>query len=156
MLGFTLAILGMASVIALGGIGSSIGVGLAGQMAAGVITEEPQKFGKLIPFIGLPGTQGFYSLLIGFLVMMRLQFFTEPITTVSTGVGLQIFFICLPIGLVEMVSAIYQGKAAAAAIGIVAKKEEETGKAIIVPAFVEIYGVLGLVSAFILLGGVKV
>jgi len=70
--------------------------------------------------------------------------------------GAQILFICAPIGLVEMVSAIYQGKVSAAAIGIVAKREEEAGKAFILPAFVEVYAVLGLVAAFLLLNGVKV
>jgi V/A-type H+-transporting ATPase subunit K len=156
MLGFALAILGMSSVIVLGGIGSSIGVGLAAQMASGAIAEEPQKFGKLIPFIVLPGTQGFYSLLIGFFVMMRLNFLETPITNISPDVGLQILFICLPMGFVEMISAIHQGKVAASAINIAIKREEEAGKALILPAFVEIYAVLGLAIAFFLLQGVRI
>lgn len=157
MEGFTLAMLGMALVIVLGGIGSAIGVSLSGQMASGVITEEPRKFGKMIPLVGIAGTQGFYSLLIGFLVMMKLKLLTgEPLTNISMLTGAQLLFICAPIGFVEMFSAIYQGKAAAAAIGIVAKREEEAGKALILPAFVEVYAVLGLVAAFLLLNAVKV
>lgn len=82
MLGFTFAMLGMALVIALGGTGSAIGVSIAGQMASGVITEEPRKFGKMIPLVGIPGTQGFYSLLVGFLVMMKLKLLAgEPMNT---------------------------------------------------------------------------
>ena len=157
MEGFTLAMLGMALVIAMGGTGSAVGVAIAGSMASGVITEEPRKFGKMIPLIGIPGTQGFYSLLIGFLVMMKLNLLTgTPRTDLPMLQGAQILFICAPIGLVEMVSAIYQGKVSAAAIGIVAKREEEAGKALILPAFVEVYAVLGLVAAFLLLNGVKV
>jgi V/A-type H+/Na+-transporting ATPase subunit K len=157
MEGFTLAMLGMALVIALGGTGSAIGVSIAGQMASGVITEEPRKFGKMIPLIGIPGTQGFYSLLIGFLVMMKLDLLgATPKMDISTAAGAQLLFICAPIAIVEMFSAIYQGKAAAAAIGIVAKREEEAGKALILPAFVEVYAVLGLVAAYLLINAVKV
>jgi len=44
----------------------------------------------------------------------------------------------------------------AAAIYIVAKKPEELGKAMVLPIFVEIYAILGLVSSFLLLMGVKI
>ena len=60
------------------------------------------------------------------------------------------------VGLVELVSSVFQGKVAVTGVGIVAKKPEELGKALIFPAFVEIYGVLGLVAGFLLLQGVKV
>jgi V/A-type H+-transporting ATPase subunit K len=155
-MGLVIAILGATSVIVLGGIGSSIGVGLAGQAAAGVITEDPDKFGKLIPLIGIPGTQGFYSLLVGFMVIMKLKLLTASITVPDLSKGLQIFAICSLVGLVEMISAIHQGKVSVASIGVVAKKPEELGKALILPAFVEIYAVLGLVAGFLLLQGVRV
>ena len=46
-LGFTLAVLGGAIAVVLGGIGSAIGVGLAGQASSGVMSEDPGKFGSL-------------------------------------------------------------------------------------------------------------
>ena len=52
-LGLVLSVLGATLAIVLGGIGSSIGVGLAGQAASGVVTEDPDKFGRLIPLVGL-------------------------------------------------------------------------------------------------------
>ena len=44
---------------------------------------------------------------------------------------------CLPIGIVGLVSAIHQGKTAVASIGIVAKKPDQFGKAMLFPAMVE-------------------
>ena len=34
--------------VVLAGIGSAIGVGRAGQAAAGVVSEEPEKFGQVL------------------------------------------------------------------------------------------------------------
>ncbi len=56
---------------------------------------------------------------------------------------------CLPIGVVGLLSAIAQGKTAAAAIGIVAKKPEQFGKAMIFPAMVETYAILALLISFL-------
>ena len=60
--GNVFALLG-AAVAALAGIGSAIGVGIAGQAAAGVLAEDPKKFGKTLILQALPGTQGIYGLL---------------------------------------------------------------------------------------------
>ena len=45
-LGIVYALLGAALAVLLAGAGSSIGVGIAGQAAAGVVTEDPSKFAK--------------------------------------------------------------------------------------------------------------
>jgi len=71
-LGLTLAILGAALAVFIAGIGSAIGIGLAGQAASGVMSEDPSKFGILIPLAALPGTQGIYGFLSGFLVILKL------------------------------------------------------------------------------------
>ena len=155
-LGLVYAILGAACVMVFAGIGSSIGVAFAGQAAAGVMTEDPEKFGMMIPLVGIPGTQGFYGFLIGFLVLNKLSLLSETIKVPTTSQGLQILAICSVIGLVEMISAIYQGKVSVGSIGIVAKKKEEAGKALVLPIFVEIYAILGLASAFLLLQAVKI
>ena len=47
-LGMALALLGAVLAALLAGIGSAIGVGMAGQAAAGVVTEDPGKFSKLL------------------------------------------------------------------------------------------------------------
>jgi len=155
-LGLIFAISGAAIVMVVSGIGSAIGVALAGQAAAGVMTEDPEKFGKMIPLVGLPGTQGFYGFLIGFLVLNKLNLLAANITVPNLSQGIQIFSICAVVSLVEAISAVWQGKVSVSSIYIVAKKPEEAGKALVLPIFVEIYAILGLAAGFLLLLGVKI
>ncbi len=154
--GLAFAIAGAAIVMAISGVGSAIGVALAGQAAGGVMTEDPEKFGRMIPLIGIPGTQGFYGFLIGFLVLNKLDLLTAQIKVPTLYQGVTIFSICLVVSLVESISAVWQGKVSVASIYMVAKKPEEAGKALVLPIFVEIYAVLGLAAAFLLLLGVKI
>lgn len=49
-LGIFYAILGAALATLLAGAGSAMGVGIAGQAAAGVVTEDPGKFSKVFNF----------------------------------------------------------------------------------------------------------
>ena len=154
--GLTWAIAGAATVMTISGVGSAIGVALAGQAAGGVMSEDPEKFGNMIPLIGIPGTQGFYGFLIGFLVLNKLNLLSANIAIPTLMQGLQIFAICFVVSLVESISAVWQGKVSVASIFLVAKKPEEAGKALVLPIFVEIYAILGLAAAFLLLLGVKV
>jgi V/A-type H+-transporting ATPase subunit K len=155
-LGLIFTIAGAVIVMVISGIGSSIGVALAAQAAAGVMTEDPEKFGRMIPLVGVPGTQGFYGFLIGFLVLNKLNLLTTQITIPNLSQGIQIFSICLVVSLVESISAVWQGKVSVASIYIVAKKPEEAGKALVLPIFVEIYAILGLAAGFLLLQAVKI
>ncbi len=155
-LGLVLAIAGAAIVMTISGIGSAIGVGLAGQAAAGVLSEDPEKFGPLIPLIGIPGTQGFYGFLVGFLVINKLGLLGGAVKSITASQGWQILGITAAVSLVECISAIHQGKVSVGSIGMLAKRPGEFGKAMVLPVFVEIYAVLGLVAGFLLLQGVKV
>ncbi len=155
-LGLIFAILGAVIVMVISGIGSAIGVALAGQAAAGVMSEDPEKFGRMIPLVGISGTQGFYGFLIGFLVLNKLNLLAEQIKIPTLAQGLQILSICIVVSLVESISAVWQGKVSVSSIYIVAKKPEEAGKALILPIFVEIYAILGLAAGFLLLLGVKI
>lgn len=155
-IGLAFAISGAAIVMAISGVGSAIGVALAGQAAGGVMSEDPEKFGRMIPLIGIPGTQGFYGFLIGFLVLNKLNLLGTDIKMPTLYQGIQIFAICTAVSLVESISAVWQGKVSVSSIYLVAKKPEEAGKALVLPIFVEIYAILGLAAAFLLLLGVKI
>jgi V/A-type H+-transporting ATPase subunit K len=141
------ALLGVALAVVLSGCGSAYGVGIGGQAAAGVVTEDPSKFGKVLIMQLLPGTQGIYGLLVAFVTLSRIGILggTEP----DLVKGLLIFAACLPIGVVGLVSAIHQGKTSVAAIGIVAKKPEQFGKALLLPAMVETYAILALLVSIL-------
>lgn len=151
-----LALLGASLAVLLAGIGSAIGVGLAGQAAAGVITEDPSKFGQTLLLQALPGTQGIYGLLTGFVIMQKIGLIGGNLIEISTRTGLLIFAAALPVGFVGFLSAIAQGKASAASMGIVAKRPEELAKGLTYPAMVETYAVLSLLASILMLFGINV
>lgn len=143
------ALLGAAIAALLAGCGSAIGCGIAGQAASGVLSEDPNKFGKLLVLQLLPGTQGIYGLLIAFLVIsIKLEMFA-PDVVIEAGRGLAIMAGCLPIGIVGLISAIFQGKSAAAGITMVGVRPETSGKAIISASIVETYAVFALVISLL-------
>ena len=97
----------------------------------------------------LPGTQGIYGLLIAFLVIsIKLEMFS-PDVVIEAGRGLAILAGCLPIGIVGLISAIFQGKSAAAGITMVGVRPETSGKAIISASIVETYAVFALVISLL-------
>ena len=153
--GLILSILGAGLAIGCSGAGSSIGVGLAGSAANGVLTEDPDKFGLMLLLVALPGTQGFYGFLTGFLVIMKIGLLAGKIPVISVSQGLSILFACTPVIVAEFVSAIHQGKVCAAGIAVSAKKPEATMRALIYGAMVETYAILGLLGSVLLLFGIK-
>ena len=154
--GVVWALLGAAVAIGLAGSGSGLGVGIAGTAGAGVLTEDPGKFGLILLFQALPGTQGIYGLLVGFLVLIKIGFLAGPVAAVTATQGLEIFSACLPIGIVGFFSGIGQGRAAAGSIFLIARRPEETGKAIVLPAMVETYAVFALLAGILMLNGIEI
>lgn len=149
--GLALAIAGAGVAVFLGGIGSSIGVSLAGQAGAGVATEQPEKFGKVLILQALPGTQGIYGFLVGFLILLFTGILTGDPVQLTTAQGWQLFFACLPAGFACLFSGMYQGKVSAAGMNMIAKDDSQMGKAMVFSAMVETYAVLGfLVSALLI------
>ena len=153
--GLIYAALGAGIAVFLGAIGSSIGVGLAGKQAAGVLSEDPDKFGKLLLLVALPGTQGVYGILMAFLIMLKVGFL-GTLKVIPLGVGLQLLMAALPVGVACLISGIHQGKVCAAGASMTAKRPEALMKAIIYGAMVETYAIFGLVIGILLLIKVEV
>lgn len=148
--GLDWAYLGAAVAAIGGGIGSSIGITSISNAAAGIVSEDSEKFGKLLPLAAMPGTQGIYGLVTMVLVFVFTGVFGgSPELTASEGI--RIFFSCLPVALICMFSGIYQGATAAGAAGMVARRDEDAGKALIFPALVETYAVFSLVVTILML-----
>ncbi len=155
-LGITLSILGAALAVALPGIGSAMGVSYVGRAAAGLISEEPEKFGKALLLQVLPGTQGIYGFLAAVLVLQQIGIFEGEVATISIETGMSILFACLPIALAGLASGALQGRVSVAGISTLAKKPEEVGKAIILSAMVETYAVISLLATILILNGISV
>lgn len=155
-LGLVYALLGAAVAVFLAGAGSALGVGIAGQAAAGVVTEDPSKFAKVLVIQLLPGTQGIYGLLVGFITLSKIGLLGGGAMDLAPETGLLILAACLPIGIVGLISGKAQGQAAAASIGIVAKKPEQFGKAMLFPAMVETYAILSLLISVLAVTAIQV
>ncbi len=148
--GTVIGIIGAAIAAIMAGIGSAVGVGIAGQAAAGVNAENPGIFGKLLVLQALPGTQGIYGFLTAVLAMVFMGILGTPNEyTVIQGWG--IFGSCMPIAIGGLVSAIYQGKVAASAILMTGKQPGESAKGITMTALVETYAILALLVSILLL-----
>lgn len=154
-MGIVFALLGIVLAVGLAGCGSAIGVRTAGVAAAGVVSVDPSKFAKVLLLELLPGTQGIYGLLVGFIALSKVGLLGGAAVEVSVTNGLLILLACLPIAVVGLFSAAYQGQTAAASIGIVAKKPEQFGKAMLFPAMVETYAILALLISILAVSGVK-
>ena len=155
-LGIVYALLGAAVAVLLAGAGSAIGVGVAGQAAAGVVTEDPGKFAKVLILQLLPGTQGIYGLLVGFIVLSKVGLLGGGAAQISVQTGLMILAACLPIGVVGLISGMHQGKTAVASIGIVVRKPEQFAKSMLFPAMVETYAILALLISILAVTAIQV
>lgn len=142
--GQILGALGIALAVGLSGIGSAKGVGLAGEAVSGLLTEQPEKFGKALILELLPGTQGLYGFVVGLMMLSNLS----PDTTLAQGMYL--LFASLPIAIAGLFSGIAQGRCAASSVQILAKKPEHNTKGIVLTAMVETYALLGFVVSLIL------
>lgn len=153
--GTIFAAFGAALAAGLAGIGSAIGVGMAGQSAAGVVSEDPDRFGSCLLLQLLPGTQGIYGLLIAFVIATKAGLLGGG-SSISPTAGLWLLMAAIPIAFGGLLSAIHQGKVACAGINMIAKKPEESGKAMLMTVMVETYAVLALLISFLLVNGVAV
>ena len=149
--GNNLAILGAAFAAIFAGMGSSRGVGIVGEAASGVVSEDPSKFGKALILQALPGTQGIYGLIVAFMVINNLGFLTGNHVTLTQSEGLYYLFACLPIAVVGYYSAVKQGRVAASGMNILAKRPDDFGKGVIAAALVETYAIFAVLVSLLLI-----
>ncbi|MBO4853697.1 MAG: V-type ATP synthase subunit K [Oscillospiraceae bacterium] len=150
--GLWLAFLGAALAVGLCCVGSAKGTGLVGEAAAGLTSEDPEKSTKCLILQVLPGTQGLYGMVAWFFVLLQIGVFGgSGVQTLTVAQGMTVFAACLPIALGGWLSAIAQGRVAAAAVNIVAKRPEASTKGIIFCGIVEFYAILSLLATILLL-----
>lgn len=152
-LGIVFALAGATLAALMAGIGSAVGVGMSGEAAAGVVTEDPNKFGKVLILQLLPGTQGIYGLLIAFITLTKIGILGGD-ADISIAKGLLYFAACLPMAFVGLWSAIRQARAAVSGINLVAKRPDQMGKSMIFAAMVETYAILALLISILSINGI--
>ncbi|AMB94149.1 V-type ATP synthase subunit K [Aerococcus sanguinicola] len=142
--GAIFAMLGVAVAVMFSGMGSARGVGEAGQAAAALVKDQPEKFAQSLILQLLPGTQGLYGFVVGFMIYLQLG------NELSLQQGFLYLMAALPIGIVGWISAKYQGQTAAAGMQILAKRPENVSNAIVYAVMVETYAILAFVMSLLL------
>lgn len=143
--------LGAALAAGLACIGSAKGTGIAGEAGAGLLAEDPSQFSKCMILQVIPGTQGLYGLVIGFLALLKMGLFAGTLADITAAQGLMILAACLPMALGGMLSGIAQGRVAAASINIVAKNPNDWSKGMVLCIIVEFYAILSLLISFLMI-----
>lgn len=144
------AYLGVAAAVVLSGMGSAKGVGMVGEAASGVLSEDPEKFGQCLVLQALPGTQGIYGFLIGFIIMLNSGMLAGDVQ-LAAGTGAAIFAASLPVGIVGLVSGIRQGRVSAAGVKIIARRPDQVSKPMVSAALVETYAILAFLISMLLI-----
>ena len=149
--GLALGLLGAALAAALACIGSAKGTGIAGEAGAGLVSEDPSKFGKAMIIQVIPGTQGLYGLVVWFFAVFRMGLLDGTAFDMTVQEGLRYFVACLPMALGGLFSAIAQGRVAAGSINLLAKKPDDWSKGMVLCITVEFYAILSLLASMLMI-----
>ena len=149
--GLAIGLLGAALAALLACIGSAKGTGIAGEAGAGLVSEDPSKFGKAMIMQVIPGTQGLYGLVVWFFAIFRMGLLSGSLPELTVTQGLQYFVACLPMALGGMISAFAQGRVACASINLLAKKPDHWSKGMVLCVTVEFYAILSLLASMLMI-----
>ena len=150
----SMIIIGCALAMGIAGIGSAMGLMLAGSSAVAVTGEKPELFGKCLVFQVLPMTQAVYGLLTAILLMMGAGLLggaggadlSNPMLGISAiGIG-------LVVGLTG-ISAANQGQVASSSIAATARNPEVAARGIIYTVMPETIAIFGLLVGILLMTG---
>ena len=147
-----LAAAAMAAIVS--GMGSSKGVGMAGETAAGVASENPDVSSKLLVLQLLPATQGIYGFLIAVIVLINVGVLGGAIKAVTLEQGIAYLVACLPVALVGYYSAIRQAKVSMAGMLMTGQRAELSGKGVTMAVMVETYVVFALLVSFLMVNAI--
>ncbi len=153
--GMSIGMLGANLAALLAGIGSAKGTGIAGEAGAGLLSEDPSKFGKVMILQVIPGTQGLYGLVVWFFAMLQMGVLDGTAMDMSVTVGIRYFVACMPMAFGGWISAMAQGRVAVSSINLLAKKPDDWAKGMILCITVEFYAILALLASFLMLLNVR-
>ena len=149
--GLGLAFLGAALAVGFSCAGSGKGTGSVGEAAAGLLSEQPESFGKCLVLQVLPGTQGLYGLVVWFMAMIQIGLIGgSGLQQLNIAQGLAVFGACMPMAIGGYISAVAQGKVAAASVNLMARNPDQFSKGIIMCGIVEFYAILSLLASILM------
>jgi V/A-type H+-transporting ATPase subunit K len=136
--------IGIYSPLALGALGSVLGCTWAGHAACGAMLETDSGHGRFVGVAAMPASQTIYGLVVTLAL-------SRPISTANAGAMCALGLLT---GMIQLVSAAYQGSCAAAAIDAAKNKPQILGLAVAPAAFVEGFAVFGFAFALLLAAGI--
>ena len=149
----SMVVIGCALAMGIAGVGSAIGLMLAGSAAVAVTGEKPELFGKCLVFQVLPMTQAVYGLLTAILLMMGAGLLGGGGATLTNPMlGLSAIGIGLVVGLTGL-SAANQGMVASASIAATARNPDVAARGIIYTVMPETIAIFGLLVGILLMTG---
>ena len=132
-----LGYIGLACMLALAGIGSSIGTTIAGNAAEGALKKNPEKSSAYMILSAMPATQGLYGF-VAFLIWLGKDFAADGVTLFAIGIAT---------GIVFCISAIRQGQVCANGILGISQGHNVFTNTLIYAALPEFYAILSLIAA---------
>ena len=142
MLTVILGYIGLALMLCLAGIGSSIGTTIAGNAAEGALKKNPEKSSSYMLLSAMPATQGLY----GFVAFLLWPKGAE----VMMDKGFLYFAVGIAAGVVFLFSAIRQGQVCANGIIGISQGHDVQTNTMIYAALPEFYAILALVASLII------
>jgi V/A-type H+/Na+-transporting ATPase subunit K len=139
-----LATIGLGAMFGLSGIGSVIGLVMAGNTVIGALRKRPESFGVSLVLSGLPSTQGLYGF-VGFI--MYAHYVTPHVTIFDAAV---VFAAGIWLGAVNIFSAVKMGQVCSSGINSIGSGYEVFGNTLVLAAFPEFYAILALVSVILM------
>lgn len=139
-----LAYIGIGLMVGLSGVGSAIGVTIAGNATLGALKKNPDAFGNYMVLSAISGTQGLYGFLGYFLLSSHL------VPDMTWGAAAAVFGGSLALALTGLLSAIRQGQVCANGIASIGSGYDVFGRTLILAAFPELYAIVSLAAVFLI------
>lgn len=143
-----LAYLGMAVMLAMSCIGSTLGVTIGGNATIAGLKKNPDMFGSAMLLCVLPSTQGLYGFAGFFLMLNKLK---EMADVLTLNQSLAMCAAGLGLGIVGWYSAMRQANLVANGINEISNGQDVFGKTMILAVFPELYAILAFACAFLAL-----
>lgn len=139
-----IAYIGVAIMVGVTGIASSIGTSIAGMASVGAVKKNSGAFGNYLILAAMPGSQGLY----GFVGYFMVKGFLTPEITAIQAIG--ILGAGIIMGVVGLFSSVMQAKVCANGITAIGNGHNVLGNTLILAAYPELYAILGVASVFLI------
>ena len=147
-MGHVYALLGAAIAVLVSGVGSALGVSRTGQAASALMSKDPAKWGDVLIVQLLPSSQGLYGFVVAFIVFMNTGLI-GGLVPISVSQGLTILCLCLPVGIVGLISAVLQGNVICSGIQLMGKQDGQKGHVITMAVFVELFAIFAFLISLL-------